>query len=112
MDEDSSTDDEWPPAAARLRSIRWRAEGHLERREFVAASAALREGFGLGEDELLRGLYHLAAAGYRAQTGDAVRARRQLERARRRLAHHPETSRLVSSVEDVLESPHGTGELA
>jgi hypothetical protein len=112
MDEDSSADDEWPPPAARLRAIRWRAEGHLDRREFVAASRALREGFGLGEDDLLRGLYHLAAAGYKAQTGDTVRARRQLEHARRRLALHPETAGLVSSVEDVLESPHGAGELA
>jgi hypothetical protein len=112
MDEDSSTGEEWPPPAARLRSIRWRVEEHLERREFVAASLALEDGFGLGEDELLRGLYHLAAAGYRAQTGDAVRARRQLEHARRRLALHPETAPLVSTVEDVLESPRGAGELA
>jgi hypothetical protein len=112
MAEDSSTEEEWPPPAARLRSIRWRVEDHLERREFVAASLALEEGFGLGEDELLRGLYHLAAAGYRAQTGDVLRARRQLEHARRRLAFHPETTGLVSSVEDDLESPRGPGELA
>jgi len=112
MDQDSSTDGEWPPPAARLRSILWRANEHLERREFVAASLTLEEGFGLGEDELLRGLYHLAAAGYKVQTGNAVRARRQLEHARRRLALHPETCELVSSVEDLLESPHGAGELA
>ena len=87
-------------------------EEHLERHEFVAASLALEDGFGLGEDELLRGLYHLAAAGYKAQTGDAIRARRQLEHARRRLALHPETAGLVSTVEDVLESPRGAGELA
>ena len=64
-------------------------EGHLERREFIAAARTLEEGFGLGEDELLRGLHHLAAAGYRAQIGELHRARRQLEHARRRLGEHP-----------------------
>src|SRR5437879_3318308 len=112
MDQNPSADGEWPPPAARLRQIVRRTEGHLERRGVVAASLALEEGFGLGEDDLLRGLYHLAAAGYRAQTGDTVRARRQLEHARRRLALHPETSGLVSSIEDLLESAHGAGELA
>jgi hypothetical protein len=112
MDQDSSAEGDWPPPAARLRSILWRAEGHLERCEFVAASLTLEEGFGLGEDDLLRGLYHLAAAGYKAQTGNTLRARRQLEHARRRLALHPETCGLLSSVEDLLESAHGAGELA
>jgi hypothetical protein len=46
MPEDSN--EEWPPPKARLRSILWRAEEHLERREFVAASRTLAEGFGLG----------------------------------------------------------------
>jgi hypothetical protein len=98
MAEDSNGDEEWPPREGRLRAIAWRAEGHLERQEFVAAALALEEGFGLGDDALLRGLYHLAAAGYRAQRGELVRARRQLEHARRRLA---------SALQDVLESPRG-----
>jgi hypothetical protein len=105
MAEDSSTEDEdeWPPREARLRAIVWRAEGHIERQEFVAASLALEEGFGLGDDALLRALYHLAAAGYRAQRGEVVRARRQLEHARCRLA---------SVLDDVLESASGGHELA
>jgi hypothetical protein len=103
MAEDSNAEEEWPPPEARLRAIVWRAEGHLERQEFVAAALALEEGFGLGDEALLRGLYHLAAAGYRAQTGDLAGARRQLEHARRRL---------VSAVEDLLESPRGGYELA
>jgi hypothetical protein len=102
MPEDSS--EEWPPPQARLRSIRWRAEEHLERREFVAAARTLEEGFGLGDDELLHGLHHLAAAGYRAQLGDFERARRQLGHARRRLAPHPEAAPLI---EAVVESAGG-----
>jgi hypothetical protein len=78
--------DEWPPPEARLTAILWRVEGHLERGEFVAASSAVDEGRGLGEDELLAGLRHLAAAGYRSQMGEPERARRQLAQARRRLA--------------------------
>jgi hypothetical protein len=78
--------DEWPPPEARLTAILWRVEGHLERGEFLAAASALDEGDGLGEDELLAGLRHLAAAGYRAQTDESARARRQLAHARRRLA--------------------------
>jgi hypothetical protein len=112
MDRDSSTDEGWPPPDARLRSIVWRAEEHLERGEFVAAALTLEEGFGLGQEELLRGLHHLAAAGYRAQTGDTRRARRQLAHARRRLASHPGAATLVSSVGQVVESPRGEGELA
>jgi hypothetical protein len=102
MSEDSNED--WPPPEARLRSILWRAEGHLDRREFVAAAGALAEGFGLGDDELLHGLHHLAAAGYRAQTGEQGRARRQLAHARRRLAAFPET---VSLIQRVVESADG-----
>jgi hypothetical protein len=77
---------DWPPPEARLTAILWRVEGHLERGEFVAAASAVDEGRGLGEDELLAGLRHLAAAGYRSQIGEPDRARRQLEHARRRLA--------------------------
>lgn len=80
---------DWPPPKARLRAAVWRAEGHLGRREHVAASRALAEVFelaGADEREFLRGLHHLAAAGYKGQRGDAVRARRQLAHAQRRLA--------------------------
>ena len=80
---------EWPPPAARLRAALWRAESHLERREYAAASRALAEVFELvggDERELLHGLYHLAAAGYKGQTGHPTRGRRQLAHARRRLA--------------------------
>jgi hypothetical protein len=102
---------EWPPPEARLQSVLWRAEGHLERSEFVAASRTLAEGFGLGDDELLHGLHHLAAAGYRAQNGEPERARRQLERARRRLAAYPDSTPLVAVVETVVESAGAEGEL-
>jgi hypothetical protein len=78
-------EEEWPPADARLRSALWRAEGHIERGEYAAAAKALSDAFGLGEHELVHGLHHLAAAGYRAQTGEPERARRQLAHARRRL---------------------------
>jgi hypothetical protein len=64
----------------------WRAEGHLERGEWAQAAATLDDVLGLGDDELLRGLRHLAAAGYRARDGDTERARKQLDHARRRLA--------------------------
>jgi hypothetical protein len=103
------SNEEWPPPEARLRSIFWRAEGHLERSEFAAASGTLAEGFGLGDDELLHGLHHLAAAGYRAQTGELDRARRQLERARRRLAPYPDSAPLVAVVEAVIESADAEG---
>ena len=87
---------EWPPPAARVRAALWRAEGHLERREYSAASRALAEVFelvGADERELVRGLYHLAAAGYKGQAGDRARGRRQLAHARRRLAAYPESHR-------------------
>jgi hypothetical protein len=81
-------DDEldWPPPDARLRSALWRAEGHLERGEYPAAARTLEDVLALGERELVRGLYHLAAAGYKARCGERERALRQLGHARRRLA--------------------------
>jgi hypothetical protein len=101
----TDSDEAWPPSEARLRSIRWRAEEHIERREFVAAARTLAEGFRLGGDEeLLHGLHHLAAAGYRAQIGDLERARRQLASARRRLAGFPDAAQLI---ETVVESAGG-----
>jgi hypothetical protein len=82
-------DVEWPPPEARVSSALWRAEGQLERGEYVAAALSLEEIIGLapaGDRGLVRGLYHLAAAGYRAAQGDRWRALRQLARAERRLA--------------------------
>src|SRR5947207_2060003 len=93
MDEDPN---DWPPPAARRRGAIWRAEGHIERHEFAAAADAL-EGL---HDAKARGLHHLAAAGHRAQQGELVRARRQLEHARRRLRRHP----LITEVERFVES--------
>jgi hypothetical protein len=90
---------EWPPLEGRLRALRWRAEEHLERSEFIAAACTLAEGFRCGGDEeLLHGLHHLAAAGYRAQIGDCERARRQLAFAQRRLARYPDRARLIEAV--------------
>jgi hypothetical protein len=79
-------DDDWRPRANRVRAALWRAEGHLERREYAAAASALEEAFGLGDDSFARALYHLAAAGYKGVRGDGLRARRQLAHAQRRLA--------------------------
>jgi hypothetical protein len=111
MDEANEASDdqseEWPPRENRLQAIRWRAETHLERDEFYAASTALAEAFalvGADEDELFRGLHHLAAAGYRHQLGEPVRAARQLKHARRRLAAFPEYGEPVRAVERLLES--------
>jgi hypothetical protein len=99
MDEDV----EWPPPAARVRAAVWRAEGHIERAEYAQAAAALESAFGLGGDEtVVRGLHHLAAAGWRHQQGEPERARRQLARARRRLGRRQ--SRLVALVERDLAS--------
>lgn len=78
------SEDDWPPPEARLRGAVWQAVGELERREYVAAARTLEHVSGAG-GELVHGLHHLAAAGYRAQCGQPDRARRQLERARRRL---------------------------
>ena len=102
-------DEEWPPREARVQSALWDAERSLERGEYVAATSRLVDVFGhAGErEELVRGLHHLGAAGYRAQTGDASRARRQLERARRRLAPFPDVSPLVDLVARDIESAGG-----
>jgi hypothetical protein len=75
---------DWRPPEVRVRAALWEAEGHLERREYFAAARALERVFDVG-GELVRGLHHLAAAGYKAQTGEPERARRQLVHARRRL---------------------------
>jgi hypothetical protein len=103
----AADEEEWPPRANRLQAIRWRADAHLERGEFIAAARTLTEAFelvGPPEDEVFRGLHHLAAAGYRHQTGDIQRAARQLARARRRLAPFPDCAEHVHAVEQLLTS--------
>lgn len=102
---------DWPPPEARVRAAIWRAEGHLERGEYSAAANALAEVFELArpeEREFLRGLHHLAAAGYKA--GDERRARRQLAHARRRLALFQPTHREldVAALLDLVERDLGS----
>jgi len=97
------TDADWPPPEARTKAAVWRAEAHIERGEYAQAAHALEQVFGLGkDDELLRGLHHLAAAGWKHQEGEAESARRQLDHARRRLGRR--RSRLVALVERELGS--------
>ena len=89
-----------------MRSALWRAEGHLERREYFAAFDALTDALpaaSTGERPLLLGLRHLSAAGYKGQQGDRVRARRQLAHARRRLSTFPDTERLIELVASEVE---------
>jgi len=94
---------EWPPRAARVQSAIWRAEEHIERGEYAKAAHALEAVFGLGGDEeLLRGLHHLAAAGLKQQAGDGARARRQLAHAKQRLGRR--RPRLLKLVEQDLAS--------
>jgi hypothetical protein len=102
-------DEEWPPREARVQSALWDAERSLERGEYVAATSRLADVFGHAGDRegLVRGLHHLGAAGYRAQTGDPRRARRQLERARRRLAPFPDVAPLIDLVARDIESAGG-----
>ena len=92
-----------------MQAALWEGERLLERRAYLAASSALADAFAIaGErEELVKGLHHLAAAGYRAQTGEGDRARRQLERARLRLAAFPEAAPLVALVESDIESAGG-----
>ena len=99
-------DDDWPPPAARLRSAIWRAEGHIERGEYFAATDALADVFHTaGRDaEYVRGLHHLAAAGYKHVQGNSDSARRQLAHARRRLSAFPETAELIALVESQIGS--------
>ena len=99
--------EEWPPPEARVRSALWRAEGHLERREYFAAFRALTDALpaaSTAERPLLLGLRHLSTAGYRMQEGDRLRARRQLAHARRRLSAFPDTAALVELVAADVES--------
>lgn len=91
-------DVEWPAAETRVQSALWRAEGHVERREYAHAARALSEAAPLApleERELVRGLIHLAAAGWRRERGEHDRGARQLAHARRRLAAYLPTHRDV-----------------
>jgi hypothetical protein len=99
-------DDDWPPPAARLRSAIWRAEGHIERSEYFAATDALADVFDLADTdaEYVRGLHHLAAAGYKYIHGNPSSARRQLAHARRRLSAYPEAAELIALVESQVGS--------
>src|SRR5438067_3812636 len=108
MAEDPNSGDEWPPAAARLQGILWRVERHLLAGDYVHAAVALDDARGLGEQGLVAGLRHLAAAGYRADKGDLDRARRQLGHARRRLAPFlPEAHEVeIAPLFEALESAH------
>ena len=102
-------DDEWPPPEARVQAALWDAERSLKRREYLVVTSRLADVFGLAgaQEELVRGLHHLGAAGYRAQAGEPQRARRQLEKARRRLAPFPDVAALVDLVARDVESPGG-----
>jgi hypothetical protein len=81
--------DVWPPPEARARAALWAGERHLVAGEYLAAADALDDGVACGDAstaEVARGMRRLAVAGYRHQTGDAVRAERQLAQARTRLS--------------------------
>jgi hypothetical protein len=101
--------EDWRPPEVRVRAALWEAEGQLERREYFAAARTLERVFDDG-GELVRGLHHLAAAGYKSQTGVPERARRQLEHARRRLTpflrgrHDVDVRGLLASVEADVDS--------
>ena len=101
--------DEWPPREARVQAAVWDAERSLERGEYLVVTSRLAGVFGLAGDkeELVRGLHHLGAAGYRAQVGEPDRARRQLEKARRRLAPYADVAPLVDRVARDIESAGG-----
>jgi hypothetical protein len=79
----------WPPPRASARAALWAAERHLLASEYAAAGDSLGNAFAYGSPATVavsRGLRQLAAAGYRYQSGDTVRATRNLEHARGRLA--------------------------
>jgi hypothetical protein len=89
-----------------MRSAVWRAEGHIERGEYFAATDALADVFDLAgpRAEYVRGLHHLAAAGYKHVHGNADSARRQLAHARRRLSAFPKAAELIALVESRIGS--------
>jgi hypothetical protein len=82
-------DDDWPPPEARARAALWAAERHLLASEYAAAGDSVGAALSYGSPRTVavgRGLRQLAAAGYRKQAGDPIRAARLLEHARTRLA--------------------------
>jgi hypothetical protein len=110
--------DDWRPPGARLRAALWQAETHFHRREFAAAARALEATRGLGADELVAALRHLAAAGYQAREGHLERAHRPLARARQRVApflpeaYEVELQPLLDAVAAIVESAGDDEELA
>ena len=95
-----------------MRAAVWEAEHHLLRGEWYAAARPL-ERLAPGEagdlDELVQGLHHLAAAGFKASCGERERARRQVAHARRRLgeflpeAEQVDLAALLNLVEAAVE---------
>ena len=83
-------DDEWPPRAARARAAFWLGAGELERGAYWHASRSFKDAgekaADPAEQELARGLFHLAVAGFKGIAGDPRGKERQLAHARRRLA--------------------------
>lgn len=96
----------WPPREQRLRGALFQGKRKLLRREYLQAALAFERAAKVAdgdEREPVRGLLHLAAAGYRRRQGDEVRARRQLAHARRRLGLAPDPVQGVD-VSGLLES--------
>ena len=96
----------WPPREQRLRGALFQGKRKLLRRQYLQAAFAFERAVELAagdEREPVRGLLHLAVAGYRRRQGDEVRARRQLAHARSRLGPAPEPVQGVD-VSGLLES--------
>lgn len=82
----------WPERDAKLRGALFQGERHLRRAEYLHAAIAFTRASavaGPGEYERVRGLLHLAAAGYKHRLGDETAAQRQLAHAGRRLRRPP-----------------------
>jgi predicted metal-dependent hydrolase len=83
---------DWLPREEQLRLTILRGKRWLRTSDYFQAYRAFvdAEPFAADEDEreLVRGLVHLAAAGYKRKRGDGRGAERQLAHARRRLAPH------------------------
>ena len=82
-------DEEWPPRPQRARACFWLGAGELERGSYWHASRSFLEAAEKSDDveleELARGLFHLAVAGFKGLSGDPCGKARQLVHARRRL---------------------------
>ncbi len=85
----AAEEDEWPPRADRARACFWLGAGELERGSYWHASRSFLEAAEKSDDaaleELARGLFHLAVAGFKGLGGDSTGKSRQLAHARRRL---------------------------